>query len=443
MAVESPHSFLGVAPPADWGCQFLDDLVDKDRGISYGIVQPGKHDDSGIPVVRINNLRNGGIQIDDVLRVSPAVEASYERTRLRGGEVLLSLVGTLGECAVVPQELAGWNVARAVAVIPVKNELDPNWIVTCLRSQQLQHLIRTWATTTVQATLNLRDVRRLPIVLPPQEDIESMMQVISAFNDKIEINRRMNRATEKIARGIFKAWFIDFEPVKAKEQGAASFPGMPQAIFEQLPDRISESEHGAAPDGWSFLPIGELVDVVGGGTPSTKDPRFWNGGGNAFCTPKDMSRLEFPVLLDTERHIAQAGVDKISSGQLPVGTVLLSSRAPIGYLALAATPVSVNQGIIAMKTDAIPNSYVLLWTQANMDVIRSRAGGSTFAEISKRNFRPIPVLRPDDETLQAFSELTDPLFALITKNERETHALASTRDALLPALISGNVRLCR
>jgi len=183
-----------------------------------------------------------------------------------------------------------------------------------------------------------------------------------------------------------------------------------------------------------------MVDVVGGGTPSTKNPEFWEGGEHAFCTPKDMSKLSAPILLDTERHITQAGLDKISSGQLPVGAVLLSSRAPIGYLALAGTPVSVNQGIIAMMTDEIPNTYILLWTETNMEEIKSRAGGSTFAEISKRNFRPIPALRPDDTTLQAFGEIAQGLFARIASNEQERRILASIRDTLLPKLISGEIR---
>jgi type I restriction enzyme S subunit len=181
--------------------------------------------------------------------------------------------------------------------------------------------------------------------------------------------------------------------------------------------------------------------VVGGATPSTSRAEFWEGGELAFCTPKDMSRLTSPVLLDTERHITLAGVEQISSGQLPVGTVLLSSRAPIGYLAIAEMSVSVNQGIIAMKSRNIPSPYLLFWTASNMDAIEARAGGSTFAEINKQNFRPIPALRPDERTLAAFGDITLPLFDLIVSNQRESVSLTSLRDTLLPNLISGGMRL--
>lgn len=282
-------------------------------------------------------------------------------------------------------------------------------------------------------------VRELDI--PPRVEQEKIADILGTLDDKIELNRQMNRTLEAMARAIFKAWFVDFEPVKAKAAGATSFRGMPQPVFDQLPDRFTDSELGPVPEEWDYVPIGDLVDVIGGGTPSTKNPDFWEGGEYAFCTPKDLSRLSAPVLLNTERHITQAGVDKISSGQLPVGSVILSSRAPIGYLALAETPVSVNQGIIAMVTGEIPNAYILLWTEENMEVIESRAGGSTFAEISKKNFRPIPALRPDDTTLSGFGKLTTPLFERIASNERESQTLASIRDTLLPKLISGERRV--
>lgn len=441
MPTETPASFLDVAPPNGWDCRALGDLLADGRDISYGIVQPGQHDPDGVPIVRVNNIRQGRIETEDVLRVAPSIEANYERTRLRGGEVLLTLVGTLGECAIVPNELAGWNVARAVAVIPLAPGIDARWVAVCLRSQPLQHLIRTWATTTVQATLNLRDVRRLPIVIPPPTEVEGMMRLIGGLDDKIELNRRMNRTLEALARAVFRAWFVDFEPVKVKAAGATSFPGMPQPVFDQLPRELVDSELGAIPAGWECAPIGELVEVVGGATPSTEEPVFWEGGEHPFCTPKDMSRLSSPILLDTERHITDAGVNQISSGQLPVGTVLLSSRAPIGYLAVAATPVSVNQGIIAVPPCAVPSAYVFFLIEASMETIKARAGGSTFAEISKRAFRPIPALRPAPSAFAAFDEIAQPYFSLIENNERESTLLVSIRDSLLPKLISGEVRV--
>jgi type I restriction enzyme S subunit len=284
-------------------------------------------------------------------------------------------------------------------------------------------------------------LKSLEVDVPPRSEQDRIVAVFDLLDRKDELNHRIAQACEALSRTIFRAWFIDFEPVKAKAAGATSFRGMPQEIFDHLPDHLADSEFGPTPAGWAHIPIGDFVEVVGGGTPSTAIPEFWENGQFAFCTPKDMSKLSAPVLLDTERHITQAGVEKISSGQLPRGTVLLSSRAPIGYLAIAETPVSVNQGIIAMFSERVPNTYILMWTESKMEVIKARAGGSTFAEISKSNFRSIVTLCPDERTLAAFGDITRPLFQFLASVQRESGVLGAVRDKLLPKLISGKIRV--
>jgi type I restriction enzyme S subunit len=147
-------------------------------------------------------------------------------------------------------------------------------------------------------------------------------------------------------------------------------------------------------------------------------------------------------LLDTERSITELGLRQISSGLLPSGTVLLSSRAPIGYLALAEIPLAINQGFIAMVCgDALPNHYVLHWARANMDAIKARANGTTFLEISKASFRPMLVLKPDLAVLARFTAVADALHQRIVSNLRESRSLAAIRDTLLPKLLSGEVRV--
>jgi type I restriction enzyme S subunit len=195
------------------------------------------------------------------------------------------------------------------------------------------------------------------------------------------------------------------------------------------------------PKGWRISKIGDVVKIVGGATPSTKNPQFWNGA-ISFATPKDLAPLTSPILLETERRITDAGLKNISSGLLPKGTVLLSSRAPIGYLAIAEIPVAVNQGFIAMICNGdLPNYYVLTWLHENMDTILGNANGTTFLEISKKNFRPIACIVPSPETLLCFIKLVDALFKKIVENLIESNTLAAMRDLLLPELLSGNLRV--
>jgi type I restriction enzyme S subunit len=148
------------------------------------------------------------------------------------------------------------------------------------------------------------------------------------------------------------------------------------------------------------------------------------------------------VLLSTERRLSTKGLAKIGSGLLPVGTLLMSSRAPIGYLAIAQVPVAINQGYIAMLPGSLlPPLYMLFWCQQNMEGIKSRANGSTFMEISKKAFRPIPALVPSSAVIEAFLAIASPLFDRLVANERAAQTLATLRDTLLPRLISSQLRM--
>lgn len=147
-------------------------------------------------------------------------------------------------------------------------------------------------------------------------------------------------------------------------------------------------------------------------------------------------------MLETERRITEAGLRQIGSGLLPTGTVLLSSRAPIGCLGISQTPVAVNQGFIATVPDGpLPNCYVFNWAPQNMDTVIGNANGTTFLEISKTNFRPIRALVPAAPVLREFLDMVPPLYHRIAGNVREFRTLAGLRDALLPKLLSGEIRV--
>ncbi len=235
---------------------------------------------------------------------------------------------------------------------------------------------------------------------------------------------------------------MDFEPVKAKAAGARSFPGMPQDAFDGLPTRLLESELGPVPEGWDVGSIGDNVSVRGGGTPSTTVGEYWENGTHCWLTPKDLSGMKDHILLTTARKITDKGVAKISSGLLPVGTVLLSSRAPVGYLVLSGVPTAINQGFIAMVCDGpLPPLYVFHWTKSVMDEIKNRASGTTFPEISKTAFRPIKLCVPTKPVLESFTAVVEPLFDKLAANIRESQSLEKLRDYLLPKLLSGEVRV--
>lgn len=258
---------------------------------------------------------------------------------------------------------------------------------------------------------------------------------------RIELLRETNATLEAIAQAVFKSWFVDFDPVRAKQEGRVP-EGMDETTAVLFPNGFEESELGLVPRGWRVEAIGEMVDCVGGGTPDTKNVNFWEPAEHSWTTPKDLSGLQSPVLLRTERMLSSVGLAKVSSGLLPARTLLMSSRAPIGYLAITQIPVAVNQGYIAMPPGGkLPPIYLLFWCQQNMETIKSHANGSTFMEISKKAFRPLPALLPPAEIIDEFQHIAEPLFQRLVENERQVQTLATLRDTLLPRLISGQLRL--
>ena len=226
------------------------------------------------------------------------------------------------------------------------------------------------------------------------------------------------------------------------ERAHAYLDSMDDDIMALFPDSFEDSELGKIPKGWEVKTLGEVVDIVGGTTPSTKIVKYWENGTHYWATPKDLSSLSVPVLLETERKISDAGLQKIGSGLLPPGTLLLSSRAPIGYLAITQVPVAINQGFIAMlPNEGFSNQFLLNWCEAFLYEIVNHANGSTFLEISKSNFREIELISPNALVLNLYHRLVSELRDRIVVNEHTSRSLATLRDILLPKLISGKVRV--
>jgi type I restriction enzyme S subunit len=380
-----------------------------------------------------------GIIRDSAEKITPAALKETSAKLFPVDTVLMAMYGdgkTITSLGVLGIE-AATNQA-CCAMITDQSRCLPRFLFYALRHHRKDFI--HIATGGAQRNLSGSLIRRFAIGVPPLDEQATIVRVLGSLDDKIELNRKMNETLEAMARALFKSWFVDFDPVRAKAEGRD--PELPSHIAALFPESFEDSDLGEIPRGWNTKTIGDLAIVQGGSTPSTKEESFWKGGTHYWATPKDLSALSTPVLLETERQITNTGLAQISSGLLPVGTVLLSSRAPIGYLAVAQVPIAVNQGFVTMRPkEGVSNLFLLWWTETAHDVILGRANGSTFLEISKANFRPIPVVVPPPPIMNVFDRTARPLYERIVLNEREARNLIDLRDALLPKLISGEVRV--
>lgn len=416
--------------PAGWSYQLLGDLVD-DRGVSYGIVQPGSETADGVPIVRVNNIRNGRIDTTDMLKVESSIEAKFQRSRLRGGEVLLTLVGTLGEVAIVPDSLRGWNVARAVGVIPVRPAPGGPWVSICLRSAFIQHCIHVWATTTVQPTFNLRDLTKLPIPVPPKDTRDAITSILGSLDDKIELNRRRNQTLESLARAIFQSWFVDFDPVRAKLDGHRP-AGMDEATAQLFPDTFTDSPLGPIPTGWHVGTVGDHFRLTMGQSPpgSTYND---SGEGMPFYQGRSDFGFRFP-----RRRIFCSAPTRLAEP----GDTLVSVRAPVGDVNIAGEQCAIGRGLAAVRhlSGSSAMTYHSMHGLADHFAV-FESEGTVFGSINKAAFSELPFLSPPDQVVDAFDRLVGPVDGRVETSEQESARLTALRDSLLPKLISGELRV--
>ena len=264
-----------------------------------------------------------------------------------------------------------------------------------------------------------------PLMISATSDIKEQKAIaatLSCLDDKIELNNRMNDTLEQMAQAIFKSWFVDFEPFQDGE-------------FE-------DSELGKIPKGWKVGIVEDLGDVVGGSTPSKKCDEYYDEGDIPWITPKDLSVNKNKFISCGNVNITNLGLKKSSAQLMPRGTVLFSSRAPIGYIAIAKNELSTNQGfksIVPKKN--VGTMYIYHFLKNNLEMIEGRASGSTFKEISGSTMKKLSVLLPPEKVLNCFEYACKLYFAQIESLEAENSTLTSLRDTLLPKMMSGEIRV--
>jgi type I restriction enzyme S subunit len=456
---------IGVMdPPQDWDTVRVESLLSDDRGIAVGVMYPGDHDPAGIPLIKAGDLGGSRINPGPEFRITPDKHREYRRTELAGGELLISLVGDVGRCALVPPQMTGWNAARAIAVLRFKTPTDGAFVRACLMSAPLQHLMQAWSTTTVQATLNLKEIRQIPLPWPPKRERDAIAHILGTLDDKIELNRRMNETLEAMARSLFKSWFVDFDPVRAKAEGRAlqdgarsgqprkpfnvasdlpwpgaeagagaeGAPGLPKPLADLFPTRLVDSELGEIPEGWAVGCVDDEFDLTMG---QSRPGETYNESGEGL--PFYQGRADFGSRFPTRRVYCTAPTRLARAGD-----TLISVRAPVGDINMATENCAIGRGVAAARHRSGSRSYSYQFMLGLEEVFgRFEAEGTVFGSIGKKDFHAISCVRPPRAVIAEFETMLAPLDSRIDVTERESRTLAGLRDALLPKLISGELRV--
>lgn len=269
-----------------------------------------------------------------------------------------------------------------------------------------------------RGSITTKMIKDLPILLPPINEQKAIVSILRGLDDKIELNLRMNTTLEEIGLTLYKHWFVDFGPFQDSE--------------------FIDSELGPIPIDWKVANIGEAIEIIGGGTPKTSENEYWNDGEINWFSPTDLTSQRSLFITNSSKKITKLGLEKSSAKLFPPYSIMMTSRATIGEISINRKPSSTNQGFITLIPNENFDIYQLyFWLKTNMEKIMSISNGSTFKEVSKTNFKLLPILK--SVNTQVFTRKCENLFKQIEVNLIEIDELTELRDFLLPRLLSGEV----
>ena len=355
---------------------------------------------------------------------SSGITGYHSEVGVQGPGVVTGRYGTIGQVFLTKEDF--WPLNTTLWVKDFHGN-DPLWASYLLRTIDFMSCNDKSSVPGV----NRSDLHRILVLRPPLEVQRTIASVLGAFDDKIEQNRRTARTLKRLAQAIFRAWFVDFEPVKAKVEGAASFPSMPQPVFDALPARFVDSDIGPVPEGWEVKTIGESMLLTMGQSPPSE---FYNetGEGLPFHQGVTDYGFRFPnhrVYCTTEGRTAEPG------------DVLLSVRAPVGRINVADRRLILGRGLAGLRHRSGRQSFLYQQICHAFPEEDAIGDGTVYKAVTKRFLEQMSILLPFEDAQEAFENLARPLDDLIATCEVESRKLAETRDLLLPQLLSGRIHV--
>ena len=418
--------------PEGWKFVSLYDLVDVIGGVSYA---PDDITSSGIRVIRGGNIQGNLVELRDDDVFLPDTYKNCDNSLRKGDIVLVASTGSveaLGRTATVWENMNNVQIGAFLRILRPKQPKYAALISAWLSCEHYFRYIRLVAKGTSINNISLSHIKGFKIPIPSDEKAASFTILYNAVAKKININRAINRNLEALAKQLYDYWFVQFDFPNEEGKPYKSSGGA-MVWNEKLKRDI--------PASWETVVVDDVAEVFNGATPSTGDEQNY-GGDVVWITPKDLSDQKQKFVYQGERNISQAGYDSCSTHLLPINTVLMSSRAPIGLLAIAKAELCTNQGFKSFvpKEDRIA-TYLYYYLQFHIKQIEQLGTGTTFKEVSREDVLKFPILKPSDVVLDLWEERVSALNDKQLELQKENENLVKQRDELLPLLMNGQVSL--
>jgi type I restriction enzyme S subunit len=394
----------------------------------------------GIPSIMPQNIGDNRIIETGIARITPNDAQRLSRYLVRQGDIVYSRRGDVERRALVRDHEDGWLCGTGCLRVRLgKNGVNPTYASFYLGHPNVREWIVRHAHGATMPNLNTSILAACPFVVPPRDEQRAIAHILGTLDDKIELNRRMNETLEAMARAIFKSWFVDFDPVRAKFEGRD--PGLPKHIADLFPDHFDDTELGEIPAGWEIGPILKQARLLSGGTPKTDRREYWDGD-ILWASAKDVSQCGETFLLGTERTITEKGVEESATQLIPsFCTVVVARGATTGRMVLFGHEMAMNQTCYALASTTDTPSALYCQLQFEIDELVHGAHGSVFDTITTSTFANSKIVLPPASTLKAFEQKVAPIFRRILGSTEEYQILSTIRDNLLPKLISGELRV--
>ena len=381
---------------------------------------------SGYPFLSFSTVFNNWFlpeTLHDLVQSSESERESY--SILRGDIFITRTSETMDELGMSSVALKDYPNATyngfTKRLRPINNQcILPEFIGYYLRCNEFRKQFVAFSTMTTRASLRNEDLLSIAVPVPPITIQRRIADILSAYDGLIENNRKQIKLLEEAAQRLYKEWFVDLR-----------FPGYE---LTKIVDGV--------PEGWNVFHISDICDTIGGGTPSTKVKEYYQNGSIPWVTPTDITKNDSLVLLDTATKITNEGLNHSSAKIVPPGTILMTSRASVGFFAICDFPVCTNQGFISCVSYQHNMQMYLLYNLLHrVDEIRRKAGGSTYLEISKKTFREFKIIVPDITVLTLFQASAEKSIEQMRILSKQIIKLKQARNRLLPKLISGEIKI--